>query len=213
VTDCLNFGNPEKEEIMSQFVGTIEGMLEATSALSTPVIRGNVSFYNESADTNIIPTPAIGMVGLKERLSSDWPASYFENKGEFIYLIQKHCLTLSEDARHFSGSLNSREISMWIQFLISISDKLSSARVVGYSGLAYTLAKMTKKGIGAKIEVDLDPFQTRLYEVIVTVSPEKKEEFEFFSHLTPIGVTTDNSLEYNKNTLTVDSIKQTQDKK
>ena len=200
VTDCLNFGNPEKEEIMSQFMGAIEGMVEAAYELSTPVISGNVSFYNESSDANIIPTPAIGMVGLREGMSADWPKSYFENKGEFIYLIQKHDLTLSDHC--FSGSLNTKEISKWIHFLISISNKLSSAKVVGHLGLAYTLAKMTEKGIGAKIEVDLDPFQARLYEVIVTVSENKKEEFESFSKFTPIGLTTsDKILEYNKNTL------------
>ncbi|MDE0151633.1 MAG: phosphoribosylformylglycinamidine synthase subunit PurL [Bdellovibrionales bacterium] len=209
VTDCLNFGNPEKEEIMSQFVGAIEGMVEAADALSTPVISGNVSFYNESSGANIIPTPAIGMTGLKEELSSNWPKSYFENKGEFIYLIQKHDLTLSEN--HFSGSLNAQEISKWIQFLISISDKLNSAKTVGHLGLAYTLTQMIQNRIGAKVEVDLDPFQTRLYEVIVTVSESKKEEFESLSRLTPIGVTTsDKILEYNKNKLSIDAIKEIQ---
>ena len=209
VTDCLNFGNPEKEEIMSQFVGAIEGIVEAAHTLSTPVISGNVSFYNESSEANIIPTPSIGMVGLKESISSKWPMSYFENKGEFIYLIQKHCLTVSENSQHFSGSLNCKEIGQWIHFLFSISDKINSAKMVGHLGLAYTLAQMTQKGIGAKIEVDLDPFQTRLYEVIVTVPSDKKEEFESFSHLTPVGTTTsDNILEYNKNKLSINLIKQ-----
>ena len=207
VTDCLNFGNPEKEEIMSQFVAAIEGITTAAQELSTPVISGNVSFYNESSDNNIIPTPAIGMTGLKSDRSSHWPKSYFENKGEFIYLIQKHCLKIEKNCLHFSGSINSKEISKWTQFLLSISNKLSSAKVIGHSGLAYTLAQMTVKGMGMQVEVDLDPFQTRLYEVIVTVSPDKKEEFESISQLTPIGCTKDDSIfKYNKNTLSIDSI-------
>ncbi len=210
VTDCLNFGNPEKEEIMSQFVGAIEGMVTAAYELSTPVISGNVSFYNESSHNNIIPTPSIGMVGLNSNKTYSWPKSSFENKGEFIYLIQKHCLTLSKNSTHFSGNLNPKEISQWIQHLLSISNKLSSAKVVGTLGLAYTLAQMTDKGVGTQIQTDLDPFQTRLYEVIVTVSRDKKEKFESLTQLTPIGVTTsDNTLEYNKKKLSIDFIKQT----
>ena len=208
VTDCLNFGNPEKEEIMSQFAGSIEGIVDSAHALSTPVISGNVSFYNESAEENIIPTPAIGMTGLKSGLSADWPTSYFENSREYIYLIQKHFLTIEKNQTYFSGSLKSKEISQWIHFLISIFDKLSSAKAVGYLGLAYTLAQMTAKGIGAKVDVDLDPFQTRLYEVIVTVPSDKKEKFESVSRLKPIGCTrSDNVFQYNKNTLSIDLIK------
>ncbi|MEM8986836.1 MAG: phosphoribosylformylglycinamidine synthase subunit PurL [Pseudomonadota bacterium] len=64
VTDCLNFGNPERPEIMAQFVGCIEGMAEACAALSFPVVSGNVSLYNETNGEAIPPTPAIGGVGL-----------------------------------------------------------------------------------------------------------------------------------------------------
>ncbi|MGP1284224.1 MAG: phosphoribosylformylglycinamidine synthase subunit PurL [Parasphingopyxis sp.] len=68
-TDCMNFGNPEKPEIMGQFVGCIEGMAEACAALDMPIVSGNVSLYNETtgADgkaTPVLPTPAIGGVGL-----------------------------------------------------------------------------------------------------------------------------------------------------
>ena len=64
ITDCLNFGNPEREEIMGQFVGCIEGMAEACDALSFPVVSGNVSLYNETNGVAIPPTPAVGGVGL-----------------------------------------------------------------------------------------------------------------------------------------------------
>ena len=64
ITNCLNFGNPEKPEIMAQFVGCIEGMAEACTALDYPVISGNVSLYNETNGIAIPPTPAIGGVGL-----------------------------------------------------------------------------------------------------------------------------------------------------
>ncbi|MCF8475223.1 MAG: phosphoribosylformylglycinamidine synthase subunit PurL [Emcibacter sp.] len=64
ITDCLNFGNPERPEIMGQFVGCIEGMREACIALDYPVVSGNVSLYNETNGTGIHPTPAIGGVGI-----------------------------------------------------------------------------------------------------------------------------------------------------
>jgi phosphoribosylformylglycinamidine synthase II len=64
ITDCLNFGNPEREEIMGQFVGCIDGMAEACKVLDFPVVSGNVSLYNETNGVAIPPTPAIGGVGL-----------------------------------------------------------------------------------------------------------------------------------------------------
>ena len=64
ITDCLNFGNPERPEIMGQFVGAIEGMNEACHAFDYPVVSGNVSLYNETNGQAIPPTPAVGGVGL-----------------------------------------------------------------------------------------------------------------------------------------------------
>ena len=64
ITDCLNFGNPERPEIMGQFVGCVEGMAAACGALSFPVVSGNVSLYNETDGKAIPPTPAVGAVGL-----------------------------------------------------------------------------------------------------------------------------------------------------
>ncbi len=63
-TDCMNFGNPQRPEIMGQFVGCIEGMAEACTALDFPIVSGNVSLYNETNGAGILPTPAIGGVGL-----------------------------------------------------------------------------------------------------------------------------------------------------
>ncbi|MGD9801045.1 MAG: phosphoribosylformylglycinamidine synthase subunit PurL [Parvularculaceae bacterium] len=66
ITNCLNFGNPERPEIMAQFIGAVEGMAEACEALSYPVVSGNVSLYNETNGQAIPPTPAIGGVGVIE---------------------------------------------------------------------------------------------------------------------------------------------------
>ena len=64
ITNCLNFGNPEKEKNMGEFVECIDGISEASEYLDFPVVSGNVSFYNETKDKGIKPTPTIGGVGL-----------------------------------------------------------------------------------------------------------------------------------------------------
>ena len=78
ITDCLNFGSPERPEIMGQFVGAVKGMSEACLALDFPVVSGNVSFYNETNGKGILPTPAVGGVGLladaMKRASIDFKA-------------------------------------------------------------------------------------------------------------------------------------------
>jgi phosphoribosylformylglycinamidine synthase len=91
VTNCLNFGNPQRPEIMGQFVGCVEGMAEACRALDFPVVSGNVSLYNETKNEDgsslaILPTPAIGGVGLL----ADWEKSAtigFKAEGEQLILI------------------------------------------------------------------------------------------------------------------------------
>ncbi|MCH7649558.1 MAG: phosphoribosylformylglycinamidine synthase II, partial [Nitrospinae bacterium] len=102
ITDCLNFGNPEKPDIMGQFVGCIEGMREACEALDFPVVSGNVSFYNETGGNAVLPTPAIGGVGLLE--DYDLAAGLaFEAEGETLVLI-------GETRGHLGQSLYLREV-------------------------------------------------------------------------------------------------------
>ena len=86
VTDGLNFGNPEKPEIYWQFVAAIDGIAEACRILDTPVIGGNVSFYNESNGTAIYPTPIIGMVGLIQNRANLCTQS-FKQSGDVIVLL------------------------------------------------------------------------------------------------------------------------------
>ena len=86
LTNCLNFGSPERPEVMWQFSETIDGMTEACNALGTPVTGGNVSFYNETDGKGINPTPVIGMVGLVEDLrhvTTQW----FKNADRVILLL------------------------------------------------------------------------------------------------------------------------------
>ena len=85
-TNCLNFGNPEKPEIMAQFSAAVDGIAEACMALGTPITGGNVSFYNETKGEGIYPTPVIGIVGLLEDVSKAVPAA-FQRAGETVLLI------------------------------------------------------------------------------------------------------------------------------
>lgn len=86
ITDCLNFGNPERPDIMGQFVGAIDGLREACTVLDYPVISGNVSLYNETNGTGIHPTPAIGGVGLLKD-SSKMITIAPKNDGDVVMLI------------------------------------------------------------------------------------------------------------------------------
>jgi phosphoribosylformylglycinamidine synthase len=86
VTDCLNFGNPERPEIMWQFEQACLGIADACNALGTPVVSGNVSLYNETEGKGIFPTPTIGMVGLMEDCAKN-AVSAFLAAGERIGLV------------------------------------------------------------------------------------------------------------------------------
>ena len=102
VTDCLNFGNPERPEIMGQLVGCIEGMGQACRALDFPVVSGNVSLYNETSGKAILPTPAIGGVGLLQDISKRASLA-FNAEGDDIVLI-------GETKGHIGQSLYIEEI-------------------------------------------------------------------------------------------------------
>ncbi len=96
ITDCLNFGSPEKPEVMWQFEQAIDGMSKACSKLNTPVVSGNVSFYNETEGTAIYPTPTVGMVGLIEDMDKHM-TQWFKDEGDIIVL-------LGETKEEFGGS-------------------------------------------------------------------------------------------------------------
>jgi phosphoribosylformylglycinamidine synthase len=102
VTDNMNFGNPERPEIMGQFVGCVEGMREACLALDYPVVSGNVSLYNETNGSGILPTPVVGGVGLIEDARKTVSLA-FKKEGEAILLV-------GETKGHLGSSLYLREV-------------------------------------------------------------------------------------------------------
>jgi phosphoribosylformylglycinamidine synthase len=127
ITNCLNFGNPQRPEIMGQFVGCVEGMAEACRVLDFPVVSGNVSLYNETKNEDgsslaILPTPAIGGVGLLD----DWEKSAtiaFKRPGEAI-------LALGRNSGEIGQSLWLREIAGRCDGAVPTAD-LNTERLVG----------------------------------------------------------------------------------
>ncbi|TNE61253.1 MAG: phosphoribosylformylglycinamidine synthase subunit PurL [Alphaproteobacteria bacterium] len=102
ITNCLNFGNPERPEIMGQFVGCLEGMGEACRTLDYPIVSGNVSLYNETNGKGILPTPAIGGVGVMADI--DRMATIgFDRAGDMILMI-------GETKNELGASLYQKEI-------------------------------------------------------------------------------------------------------
>jgi len=104
ITNCLNFASPERPEVMWSFSEVIDGMAEACRALETPVVSGNVSFYNETEGRGILPTPVIGMVGLIEDVRRTIQPG-FKNNGDVIALLgtTQDDLSMSEYAVSIAG--------------------------------------------------------------------------------------------------------------
>src|SRR5204863_1297603 len=86
VTDCLNFGNPEKSEVYFQLEQAIRGMAEACRVLDTPVISGNVSLYNETNGSAVYPTPVAGMLGVIDDIN-DRVGMAFRTEGDLVFLL------------------------------------------------------------------------------------------------------------------------------
>src|ERR1700694_5591474 len=105
-TNCLNFGSPEKPEVMWQFSETIDGLAEACSALGTPITGGNVSFYNETLGKSIYPTPVIGVLGVIEDASQILKMA-FRDEGDVILLLDGSCSPV--EANFSSPSTDTRE--------------------------------------------------------------------------------------------------------
>ena len=156
ITDCMNFGNPTRPEIMGQFVGCIEGMAEACRALDFPVVSGNVSLYNETDGTGILPTPAIGGVGLIDDYAKQMTMG-FKAEGEEIWVIGEDYGQLGQSLwlRELHGredgpppaiDLNREEAGgEAVEGLIKYG-YITSAHDIGDGGLLVALAEMALAG-------------------------------------------------------------------
>lgn len=164
VTDCMNFGNPERPQIMGQFVGCIEGMAEACHALDYPVVSGNVSLYNETDGKAVLPTPAIGAVGLIENVSRS-AAIAFQRERDYILAVGKTeghlgCSAfLAESLGREEGTPPPVDLEAelkngaFVRILIE-NGACDTAHDISDGGLAVALAEMALAGgIGAEIEL------------------------------------------------------------
>ncbi len=175
VTNCLNFGNPYDPEVYYQFKEAVRGMGDACNAFDTPVTGGNVSFYNESPDGAIYPTPTIGMIGLIEDISKV-VSSDFKKESDAIIL-----LSVGESNDKFDGLGGSEYLfqqagvvaghapecdldkqAALVKALVELADRrlLNSAHDVSEGGIAVALAECcfaqgTEKQLGAKVHFPL----------------------------------------------------------
>ena len=164
ITNCLNFGNPEKPEIFWQFKEAVRGMGTACKELDTPVTGGNVSMYNETKGDAVFPTPTVGMVGLIEDISKVCTTA-FKNEGDLIFLIGENTDELggSEFLAMFHGleagyppHLDLAKEKTIQKLTLDLIDKglVRSAQDTSEGGLSIALAECCIKGnIGADIEL------------------------------------------------------------
>lgn len=204
VTNCLNFASPERPEVMWSFSETIDGMKEACEAFETPVVSGNVSFYNETEGRGILPTPTIGMVGLIEDTRKIITQG-FKSEGDLIALLgtNKDDLSVSEYAQTVlgistdelieTGEVPAIDLNLEKQIqqtCLKLADALllKSAHDCSDGGLAVALAEscfssLNRQAVGAEISLGDEeiPVESLLFgetpsRIIVSFAPENLDK-------------------------------------
>jgi phosphoribosylformylglycinamidine synthase len=189
-TNCLNFGNPERPEIMWQFVEAVEGLAEACTALDVPITGGNVSLYNETDGRAIYPTPVIGVVGLMDDAASVMTRT-FKGAGDVVIL-------LGEDRGEIGGSeylkivhslvrgdapsldlARERALQRLIVDLIA-AGLVRSAHDCSDGGLAVTIAEscFDTNGVGAAVELAsaAELFSETASRIVLSVAASKEQD-------------------------------------
>jgi phosphoribosylformylglycinamidine synthase len=165
ITNCLNYGNPERPEIMWQLIRGIEGLRDAALAFETPVISGNVSLYNETAGRAIPPTPTIAVVGTFADVSTHLK-QYFENPGDAVLIVRTARPSLAASEYAALLGLTHRQLTTidlgrerrLIDRLVECADRrlIRSAHDVSEGGLAVALAEACFNP-GGVLGVEIDP--------------------------------------------------------
>jgi phosphoribosylformylglycinamidine synthase len=200
-TNCLNFGNPEKPEIMAQLSAAIDGIAEACTALGTPITGGNVSLYNETKGEGIYPTPVIGIVGILDDASKAVPAD-FARPGDAILLIDAGASAWEPvfGATAYAqvvldtqwGGPQAIDLSAETELhrrlaALSKAGLIHSARDVSDGGIAVALAEACfAHGTGVDVQLfgyPMFPTATRLFgeeatRVLVTCDPDEASRIE-----------------------------------
>jgi phosphoribosylformylglycinamidine synthase len=207
VTNCLNFASPERPEVMWSFSEVVDGMSEACRVLETPVVSGNVSFYNETEGRGILPTPVIGMVGVLDD-ARKIVTQGFKDEGDIIVLLgatnnddlmvseyAASCLGISTDEMIASGevpiiNLEREKVVQNVCCNLAEAGLLKSAHDCSDGGLAVAIAEscfssLNRKPMGAEIEIaDANLSVEKLLfvespsRIVISFAPEKLEQFE-----------------------------------
>jgi phosphoribosylformylglycinamidine synthase len=197
LTDCLNFGNPERPDIMWQFVLAIEGLRDACEYFKVPIVSGNVSFYNETNGLSIYPTPMLGMVGLIESVDQTM-TQWFKQDGDAIILLGKtkedlggsEYLKVLHHREQGSPPLLSLEAEQSLHaFLLKVIREgvVQSAHDCSDGGLAVALVESCISGPGVRrgavVRLSLDTlrrdallFGESQSRVVLSVKPELAEQ-------------------------------------
>jgi phosphoribosylformylglycinamidine synthase len=194
VTNCLNFGSPEDPAVMWQFEQAVTGLADACLEMGTPVTGGNVSFYNQTGEVAIHPTPVIGVLGVIENVERRTPMAWGLD-GDLVYVLgtTRDELAGSEWAHAIHAHLGGRPPILDLQSEMALADILvagsaqelfSAAHDVSEGGIAQTLAEMAmRSGVGVRLAVPagLDSFTFLWSEsatrAIVVVKQNRNDEF------------------------------------
>jgi phosphoribosylformylglycinamidine synthase len=216
ISDCLNFGSPEDPAVMWQFAEACRGLKDACLELGIPVTGGNVSLYNQTGETAILPTPVVAVLGVIEDVTRRTPTG-FGATGDRVLLLgeTREELSGSEWAHVMHDHLGGvpprvdlaaeRSLS---ELLVAATGVLSSAHDVSDGGLAQTLVESAlRHGVGARVDLTevaggdafLALFSESAARVVVTVAPEDEERlFELAAEhgvpITSLGETRGDSL-------------------
>ena len=166
VTNCLNFGNPEKPEIMWQFKETIQGIAQACRIFDIPITGGNVSFYNDTEGVSIYPTPVLGVVGLVDDIS-EVTGPGFKDEEEVLILLgenkeelgaSEYVKTIHQKQKGIPPQIDLKQEKRIQEFCLEIisSGLVESAHDVSEGGLACCLAEssfLSSKNIGLKVDL------------------------------------------------------------
>ncbi|RRA50005.1 phosphoribosylformylglycinamidine synthase subunit PurL [Acidipila sp. EB88] len=198
-TNCLNFGNPEKPEIMAQLSAAIDGIAEACTVLGTPITGGNVSLYNETRGEGIYPTPVLGIVGILEKIGNAVGSGFTEPGQSVLLIAPASTATIEERMESFGSSEYAKTVlgELWgtppaldlaveaalHKVLATLAEQrlVASARDISDGGIAVALAEgCFERGIGVQVDLpegaDL-PVAWRLFhegasQVLVSCAPE-----------------------------------------
>jgi phosphoribosylformylglycinamidine synthase subunit PurL len=231
ITNCLNFGNPEKPNIMGQIVDSIEGIAKASKELAFPVISGNVSLYNETNGEAILPTPNIGAVGLIKNIENI-TKNHFTNSGESIFIVgdNKGYLGASLYLRRVKNiekslmpEINFEQEKLNANFITNLLDQklINTVNDISLGGLLVTITKMSlikKVAFSVEKPKDLTITEEEFYfsedqaRYIISCKAENKTEIEKLAkdnniNIEEIGVTTNKEeIEFSKQKINISEI-------